>query len=97
MQSFHSDYRHFLFDRRDLAALLASSGFPLKGLEQNASSEHVAQAAPQWMRIYAAKSGLRTYEMAWILEVKSRLTYIRRHFLLVLKKSSTLVLSMILC
>jgi hypothetical protein len=70
MTSFHSDYRHYLFDRGEVAALLASSGFPLKGLEQNVSSEPDTKASHEWMRIYAAKSALRTYEVAWIMEGK---------------------------
>ena len=84
--AFHSDYRHYLFDRSEAAALLASSGFPLKGLEQDASLESSIKDSPQWMRIYAAKSGLRTYEMAWILEGKEPPDYYPKTFPIVSKE-----------
>lgn len=64
--SYHSDYQNFLLNRSEVAALLASAGFPLPALAQSTGD----QQTPQWMRIYAAKSALRTYEAAFLLAGK---------------------------
>lgn len=65
--AFHSDYQNYLLDRREVASLLANTGFPLKGLGQSGGEDSVQDSTPQWMRIYAAKSALRVYEAAWIM------------------------------
>lgn len=66
--NYHSDYQNYLFKRSEVAALLESAGYPLSSLSHSTSEE--AAQPPQWMRIYAAKSALRAYEAAWIIEGK---------------------------
>lgn len=66
--AFHSDYHDYLFKSSEIAALLESAGFPLPALTHNTGDQPTP--APQWMRIYAAKSALRTYEAAFILAGK---------------------------
>lgn len=64
--AFHSDYHDYFFKRGEIAFLLESAGFPLPDLTQS-TGDH---STPQWMQIYAAKSGLRTYEAAFLLAGK---------------------------
>lgn len=64
--AFHSDYHDYLFKCSEIAALLETAGFPLPDLAQNTGD----QPTPQWMRLYAARSALRTYEAAFILAGK---------------------------
>lgn len=69
--AFHSDYHDYLFKCSEIASLLETAGFPLPALAQNTSD----QPTPQWMRLYAARSALRTYEAAFILAGKEPPNY----------------------
>ncbi|MGP9632734.1 hypothetical protein ACT3R7_06680 [Halomonas sp. AOP43-A1-21] len=71
--SYHSDYQRFLFDRGEIASFLKSAGYPLQKLAS--PTDDATAQAPHWMRIYAAKSALRTYEAAWIMEGKEPPSY----------------------
>lgn len=75
MTQFHSDYEEIFFKKSDVARVLENIDFPIDLDKQELGVSIVHNAKPvtheafstDWMRQYAAKSGLRVHEAAWIL------------------------------
>jgi hypothetical protein len=66
---YHSEYKKFLFSKREIFSLLESTGFPLDDEIVTADIEMSERGTvtSDWMKLYAAKGALRLYEAAWIL------------------------------